>query len=520
MIILTENPRDYNLPYDSWYPNQRSLAEQCVNLNTGKVLLAESPTGTGKSLLVMAVSHFRKGTTALMSTRDLQKQYEDSFSSAAVVWGQSNYPCIDPKNVAHCKLLYSETPSRADCAYPSAKVARQECRYFSRCPYELAKYHAKSAQARILNYAYAYNAEWWKEGKDWDLFCDEAHRVTDVLSGLISIEVPESTASRFNLPDFPLINGGLRRDMDAACLWLATARQAVNTALDDPDIRHRYRANNLYNKLLELESDIASSDRETWYIKSGKQRFTARPVLPGNYAGKIIPDTARSIVLMSATIGNPKVMLADLGLEDREYEFISMPHAFPVENRPVFWVTNAPKIRYRTTHEECVYQSRIISKIVSMHNGEKGLIHTASWKHTNDLASMLGANGVGDRIMIADGARLETVEAFKRSGGGTVAISPSWQEGLNFPDDELRFAIVAKLPFLSQADPVVRMRMHKKGGNDWYKSNAALRVVQAAGRGVRHAGDWCVTYIVDSCWGMVEEYVPKWFDVEKMEIGI
>jgi len=273
-------------------------------------------------------------------------------------------------------------------------------------------------------------------------------------------------------------------------------------------------------KLVELQEAIHTADRESWYVKSNRDGFSARPVIPGDYAQKVIPPNVRSVILMSATIGHPEIMLNDLGLQDREYEFVSMPHGFPPENRPVFWVTNAPKIRYKTTEKEYTYQSDIISKILSMHKGERGLIHTASWKHTHALAEKLAQNGNADRIMIADGARLETVEKFKQSAEGTVAISPSWQEGLNFPDDELRFAITGKVPWLSQGDPVVKMRMNRRGGGEWYKSKAALRVVQAAGRGVRHIDDWCVTYIVDGCWGQVEPYVPQWFAVDRIRIGV
>ena len=523
-IALSDNPRNYSLPYDSWYPNQRILAERVANLAEGKILLAESPTGTGKSPLVMVASHFRKGTVAMMSTRDLQMQYEQSFPNAAVIWGQSNYPCIDPINVTACTKMYGEPPNRTDCPFDSYSEAKEGCDLFFQCPYELAKMKAYSAQARILNYHYGYFATWWKDAQkkalDWDLFCDEAHRLSDVLSGLVSINIAPSTSKIFRLPRAPHIAGGLRRDMESAVDWLSTAQHDMAYMLRDKDVRRRRRAVHLHSKLVDLQETIHTADRESWYIESGKGGFSARPVIPGDYAQRVIPPTVRSVVLMSATIGKPEIMLNDLGLQGREYEFVSMPHGFPAENRPVFWVTNVPKIRHKTTPKEYEYQADVISHIIHMHTGERGLIHTASWKHTNDLAERLAKNGNSDRIMIADGARLETVEKFKQSPPGTVAISPSWQEGLNFPDDELRFAIIAKIPWLSQGDPVVRMRMRRRGGGEWYSSKAAMRVVQAAGRGVRHIEDWCVTYICDGCWGQVEEYTPEWFAVDRIRIGV
>jgi len=525
-IILSDNPRDYGLPpkFEEWYPNQRDCAERCINFPEGKIFLLESPTGAGKSALVMTTSYFRKSTVVMMSTRDLQQQYEDSFPNAAVIWGQANYPCIDDINVQACTKMYGEPPNRTDCPFDSYSEAKEGCELFFQCPYEIAKFKAAKAQARVLNYHYGYFSTWWKEEDkphlDWDLFCDEVHRLPDVLSSLVSINIAPSTAKFFGLPHMPPIAGGLRRDMESAVDWLHSAQRDMSWMLRDKDVRRRRRASQMSMKLVELQEAIHTADRESWYVKSSRDGFSARPVIPGDYAQKVIPPNVRSVILMSATIGHPEIMLNDLGLQDREYEFVSMPHGFPAENRPVFWVTNAPKIRYKTTEKEYTYQSEIISKIISMHKGEKGLIHTASWKHTHALAEKLAQNGNSDRIMIADGARLETVEAFKQSAEGTVAISPSWQEGLNFPDDELRFAITGKIPWASQADPVVKMRMNRRGGGEWYKSKAALRVVQAAGRGVRHIDDWCVTYIVDGCWGQVEPYVPQWFAVDRIRIGV
>ena len=181
-ITLSDNPCDYGLPheYNEWYPSQREVTERAVNLPDGKILLIDLPTGGGKSLIPMAVSHFRKGTVVMMSTRDLQIQYEQSFPNASVIWGQSNYSCIDPINIAACTKMYSESPNRTDCPFDSYSEAKEGCELFYSCPYEVAKRKAFGAQARILNYHYGYFATWWKDAEkgklDWDLFCDEAHR--------------------------------------------------------------------------------------------------------------------------------------------------------------------------------------------------------------------------------------------------------------------------------------------------------------------------------------------------------
>ena len=117
-------------------------------------------------------------------------------------------------------------------------------------------------------------------------------------------------------------------------------------------------------------------------------------------------------------------------------------------------------------------------------------------------------------MMLAEGERIETVKRFLESGDNTVAISPSWEHGLNFKDDAARFTIVAKVPFLQLGDPVVALRLKTKTGRRWYDWNAAIRAVQACGRVVRGVDDWGYAYIVDGNWNRVKRFAPQWFQPE------
>ncbi|MHA2265806.1 MAG: helicase C-terminal domain-containing protein [Candidatus Thorarchaeota archaeon] len=517
MTILSDNPKDYNLPFDAWWPNQKAATEACVNLQRGQILVSEQPTGTGKSGNPALVSRFRPGTTAFVMTRDLQTQYQQSFGDFAIVWGQEHYQCIHPKQIETYRKIYKDDPNRADCPFKKVK----DCPYYDECPYEQAKALALVARAKVLNLHYAYYTDWWKhDERNWDLFCDEAHRLPEMLSDLISVSVKDRTRQRWGLPQFiaiPESSSGRPKTYRLICGWLEECMASLAPHIESNKKRHALRAKRFSLSLKELHRTLQSTDPNTWHIQSKvKDGFNARPVIPGNYAHRVIAKQARSLVFMSATIGNPDVLMRELGLANRDYTFLTYPHIFPQSNRPVIWLRNSPRIRFKTTEKEYERQAAIISGLIKMHKGERGLIHTASWHHTKSLATMLGANGVADRIFVPEGERNEQIEKFKNSDEGTVVISPSWQEGLNFPDDEVRFAILAKVPFLSRADPVIRMRMAAEGGNEWYRWKAALKIVQAAGRGVRHKDDWCVTYIADGCYPQVAPFTPKWFEVDTL----
>jgi len=509
-ITLTENPGDYNLPYPTWFENQRVMAERALNLDPGQVLFIEAPTGVGKMANPAVTSHFRPGATTCVATRDLQSQYSDTFPDMAIVWGQSHYPCVSPTRVQEFQDAYGYSPTREDCSYRKPK----DCPEYSQCPYERSKIIALSSRAKVGNYAYMYYTKWWRGDNVNDLFCDEAHRLPETLSGLISLEVAESTRTYHRLPQFPCIGGGTKYAYKQIASWAAEGAESLRpNAQKDP--KRRLRVKHMKFKLKSLTESLGAANPGTWYVASGQAlgKLLAKPVYPGKYSRRILDPDARSITLMSATIGDPNLLAEELGLS-QDFEFLTLPHIFPKENRVIIWVKDGPKISAKSGTRDYKAQAQIIAGIIRQHSGQRGLIHVASWHHTKRLANLLSNNGLADRIYVPEGERLQAIEKFKNSGEDTVAISPSWGEGLNFPDDEARFAIIAKIPFLNLGDPVVKLRLHSPGGNKWYRWQACLGVVQRAGRTVRHAKDWSCTYIVDALWSQVQSYAPAWFEWE------
>jgi len=514
MITLTENPTDYNLPYPSWYENQRGMVEKTVNLSPGQVLILEAPTGVGKSGAPLTVSYHRPGTTVCVATRDLQQQYADISELVKVAWGQEHYPCVNEEHITQFARAYNESPTRADCPF---RRGAKDCSIGAQCPYEQSKIQALEAQAKVLNYALAFYTKWWRPYTN-DLFCDEAHRLPGILSSLVSLEVANRTRKWYDLPDFPYASGGTSYAYGQIQSWAKKGARHLKShegAVGGPKMKLRVRRMRL--KLEGLVRMLDKAEPGTWYVASGQSvgKLMAKPIFPGRYAKTILDENARSITLMSATIGDPALLAEELGLA-QDFEFLSLPHIFPKENRVIIWVKESPRLSRKSTADDYRAQAEIIARILNSHRGQKGLIHTVSWKHTELLKDLLGRTH-GHRLYVPKGEeRVKAVERFKNSNGDTVVISPSWYEGLNFPDDEARFAIIAKVPYLSLADPVVKLRLKSKGGGRWYRWQAALRIVQAAGRVVRHRDDWAVCYICDSEWPRVAKYTPQWFEVTNL----
>lgn len=474
---------------------------------------------TGKSFSPALVSRFRP-VTVMVATRDLQRQYEDSFDWFSIVWGQAHYPCILPSKMETYEKAYGEIPTRGDC---TIDTQRETCPVISDCPYEIAKREAKTSGAMMLNYAYAYYTNWWRRADVGDIFCDEAHRLPDVLADLISIEISEKQRREYSLPPFPLASGGSGRAIDIIRSYLDKALRALEDWKDlaksiGGDEKQMLRCERFRKKIEGLKDALSIAEPDTWYIASGESlgRLIARPIFPKQYASRILDHNARAVTMMSATIGNAEVLASRLGIPTNRIEFISVPHGFPKKNRPVLLFSNAPKMSSKSTERDYEYQADLISGILAGSPEHKGIIHTTSWKHTNLLCKLLTKRGHGDRVFSTKGPRVQTVKRFRNSKQGTVAISPSWSEGLDFPDDDARFAIIAKIPWRSLADPVTRLRLGSEGGREWYDWTACLGVVQRAGRVVRHIDDWGITYIVDGNWSRVERLAPEWFEVTRI----
>lgn len=92
-----------------------------------------------------------------------------------------------------------------------------------------------------------------------------------------------------------------------------------------------------------------------------------------------------------------------------------------------------------------------------------------------------------------------------------VLLSVAMCEGLDLPDDDARFCIIAKVPWPDLGDPYVKERMRRDP--DWYANQAALAVVQSSGRVVRHATDYGETYIFDKSFARLVQggNLPDWW---------
>jgi Rad3-related DNA helicase len=255
-----------------------------------------------------------------------------------------------------------------------------------------------------------------------------------------------------------------------------------------------------YNALQRLSTKLETFRThmdETWLFQEDKGRYPTWKFQPTwltpELAHKFFFRHGDRFVLMSATL-LPKAILAQtLGLTTGDVEVIELPSMFPVDNRPVL-LDPVADMSYKTFNTELPSMLAEIKRLVGKHSADKGVIHTVSYK-------------LNEAVMQLDNPRFITHnshnknEALKRFADSKtgILVSPSSTRGVDLPDDQCRFIIIAKAPFKSLGDKLVKSRVYAPGGLGafWYRSMCAQDIVQASGRGVRHKDDHCTTYVLD-----------------------
>jgi Rad3-related DNA helicase len=199
-----------------------------------------------------------------------------------------------------------------------------------------------------------------------------------------------------------------------------------------------------------------------------------------------------------------------LGIGYDDYEFKEYPSIFQPAYSPVYFIPTA-KIGEKSTAADFEEWHGRIDEIIGPRLDRKGIIHTVSYDRRDKviLASRFAEHMVGHD---PKGTR-DTVHYFKRTLPPAILVSPSMGTGWDFPDNECRWQIVAKVPFPDRRPEVVRMR--EKEDPHYGPYLAIQSLVQATGRGRRSATDWCENFVIDNnfqwLYFLYRDHFPSWW---------
>ena len=485
------------------------IANGFVVHNSGKTVIAES---------VRRLHHGRAAYCA--TTKTLQDQIESEFPYARVIKGRTNYP------TEHRRDLTAE-----DCTGTSSNG--YECDWCSSrgaCPYQQAKQTAAMAPLPVLNTSYFLSETKARLGSHYLgrelIIIDEGDGLEDQLLGFIEV----------------VITGNLRRSIGVMSMpkktvatdWIRWLGDEVLPAIRLRQGRLRTEARNFYGedvkvkrqikrlealadkiKPLLVENEDGECELDNGWVLTGYQgkdptlRF--KPVRVDRYAKDVLWDRGKQFLLMSATLISPQQMAQDLGLEDDEWEVVTMDSTFPIERRPVF-VTGNISMSYKSKDKAWPQMVDAVEKVMNENLGVRILVHTVSYQLTRHLMDNIESTRT---LSYNDARQREMVLSEFLDTADAVLLAPSFERGVDLPEEDCQVIVIAKIPYPSLGDKQVAARLYGKNGQSWYAVQTIRAIVQMTGRGMRSADDWCDSVILDAQFKRLyrdnKRMFPKWW---------
>jgi len=505
-----------------------------------KTVILDAPVGSGKSIIGMAVAWIlnQEGKDGYILASDiaLQEQYEKDFNRSNFRWGSikgiDNYLCIDnmEKNSLGTCRIRNKVPKRMPC--------------YESCPYFTAREHASKTQTSLLNYAYwliMMNYVYGRMGEDAIFkardftICDEGHKLLDLIQNHYSPRFDPKTLEKLEkLTDFfatyKVYNHKSHLNdlkINIAKLYKTENQDILHETLLDiegsfesyfPSVdKLKDKVNDEYphedppkewrealwlcdwlkdiHCKVEDYNDIIEKTSTRNIIKNptGENELTFNCLQESYMMHKYFHNWTGFTVLMSATFADPSNYLKSIALKGAKY--IKMDSYFDFERSPIYFY-NKRRMTYTQMEGNLPWLYETIDDILDRHPKENGIIHTASYDLTLKIF-----NGISrkhkNRILVYNGTeeKRQVLEILKVNKN-KVLMGPSLLEGLDLKDNWSRFAIFAKVPYLSLSDRFVSTKL--KINPEWYRWKAIINILQGTGRSVRSENDWAVTYILDA----------------------
>lgn len=513
-VIRDMSPRDLGFDYDDWYPYQLENIQKIVDAKEA-VTLMEAPTGCGKSLTAMAAAKaipsprdHQHRTVILCSTKNLQRQYMRDFEDHAVIMmGRSNFQCALDRDFS-C--------AEAPCSLEGFGCTDAE--KYNICPYYIQKRLAARSPIVISNSSFfLHESNYVGQFSNLDLLVvDEGDLLERDLLNFASIELSRQSfgLSDIDLPDLSSVWAARAWAKKSMSKVSARAMESDSEARRDISyLRDAIRLRGQAKKLAQLSAINA----DEWVIQGTMFGYSIQPLWAASFGASYVRRHAEKLLVMSATMPPPDVYTRQLGItkNGEPVQYIEIPSFFPAENRPVnFW----PVVKLKGAQMQDYQLNQLVNAIdiiLRRFPNDKGIVHTVSYKlrdailrRTAHRDRFISHNEGGDRFV----GREEALSRYVSSEDPLVLISPSMGRGVDLRDDLARFAICAKMPYLSLGNEQVKARMKKDP--DWYTAATADELVQSFGRVVRSVNDYGVGFLIDDqewFFRKNKDFFPDWW---------
>lgn len=421
----------------------------------------------------------------------------------------NNYVCsfYNDQTCAESKRILSKLAKHLN-GTEFQKHCKQQCKY------SIEKQEFIDSPISITNFSYIL-AESTYAGKLEPrnmLIVDEAHNTESELGKFIEVTFSEKFAKEVLKCKMPK-----SESQSSIYAWISTTyKKSLVRYSNELEKTLAKLSNDIegygnYSKQYEmLDKHICKVDRflevyksENWVMnvslpthdnkKAGK-KYEFKPIDVSPYSYQTFFRLGARVLIMSATIVDKEIFCDSLGIKEKEVAYLSILSPFPVENRPVHFLSvgSMSKNSIEFTLPKIV---EVVKMLLEKHSKEKGIIHCTNYR----VAKHIQENFSSSRLMLHDSSnRDEVLKRHIQSEEPTVLLSPSMTEGVDLYDDLSRFQIICKVPFPYLGDLVVKKRMERN--KFWYPYMTAKSVIQSLGRSIRNQNDFAISYILDSDW--------------------
>ena len=510
-------------------------------------VILNAPTGTGKSLIgavtadaLSAIKHkvdaSLKSSISLTATNVLSKQYATTFEKLS---GGNKYLMIKGASNYKCSALSAEQEENAEaCAWftmvqNSGEFGDIISRHCDKCEYLKTKKLKNVIKHLTTNYSYFFVDRMYTgkfEQRDLIIW-DEAHLVNDLFSEHNAIyfsqkrlqAISQDLADNIRLTDLEIAK--MLKQVSADCAkkgkinetnyetYLRSLHAIYTYAKEQGTVEaeRALRSNQMskYSKMIRFTKkyegmackidDLFNYNYEhVFEHKEEDNSISVKPVFVGQMIDAL--QCADHNLFMSATVTN-EMMVKTLHLDPAKTEFITLPPTFPKEHKEfIFFAPMSLNFTSLQNPETVKTLRKNVTKIVKKHieYEERGIILTPSFKLQKEIIAELIPLTKHVKLFVHEqGQKLESIlNEFKTyKGNNAILISPAMFEGIDLAGDLSRYQILVKAPFPSLGDK--RMKFILEHHNDLYSLITIMKGVQGAGRSVRSADDYAVTYCMD-----------------------
>lgn len=512
--LLESFPQGFkpNVPQDIIFNGIAEAMEQGK-----KYIIINAPTGSGKSFISKTLANFSRkcteeyskilhdsirwgnvslgsddsfGAAILTCTKSLQDQYADLFEDGRVLKGKINYNCGKDNNVP-CDT--------AECCLNDKK--KDKCWKDNICPYYEARYEAAVNRCSFYNYSMFLSLPEPVKYKQF-LVCDEASELEDVLVTEYTLDIDLVQLNKeMNGMMPPSPDEGSRKH--AYFEWLRSLQNAIRIRMNEfsssadgkkrkmnktEAVAFRY----LTNAMTSVAKMLDVWDESDWFRLHKEDGHLVFVPYEVDKLAKHFFDYGETVILMSATIVNPKKYAKMLGIDD--YYFIDAPSTMDAGRGFITAVNPDFRPNYKNKDTMIPLMSKTAKAICEQFPDKKGIIHTNSFEIQKLLQKELGWGG---RFLYRQAglSNEQMIETHKATSTPTVLVSPSMTHGVDLKGKLGEFQIIMKAPFPNLGDP--RIKRKAREDSEWYTDKMLSTLIQACGRCNRSADDLAITFILD-----------------------